>query len=292
MTAILPLFLLTLPAAEGHEQANPVYKELRQQGVAVSARNRATLPAPTMADGLDPKAQADVLKKLAGDRHPVEELVRRSVVAPHVYQFRDVRPSDPGAPAYGVDVWFIAYGDLKKLAQKDVNSYFSANRKEVQAHVLTGGELARRKLSPRPGDGPEGRYVHSVYPLLDRVQVEMTTFTTVSRTADSILVATRLDPRFAGDPQFPNRWREIRRDEGTDKPTLGPPHPYDCTALYLKITRLAEPKGALLVEYHRVSTEPKEWFRGANLLRSKLPILIQSEVRAFRREAAKTATGG
>jgi hypothetical protein len=127
--------------------------------------------------------------------------------------------------------------------------------------------------------------------LLDRVQVEMTSVSVVSRTDESLLVATRLDPRFAGDPEFPNQWRKLVRDETEDKVTLGPPHPYDCTATYLKITRLHEPKEALFVEYHRVSTEPKEWFGGANLLRSKLPILIQSEVRTFRREAVKTLRG-
>jgi hypothetical protein len=245
-----------------------------------------------MADGLAAKGQEEVIKRLAGVDYPVEELIRKSVVAPHIFKFRDVEPSDPKAPAYGVDVWFVAHGDLDALAKRDVNSFFGANRKEVKAHILSESELAERKLSLPSKKGGEGeeRYVHAVYPMLDRVQIEMTTFSMGTKTVDSRLIATQLDRRFTGDPTFPNQWREFRRDEEEEaaKPKLGPPHPYECTAFYFKITQLHQPRGALFVEYHRVSTEPNEWFHGANLLRSKFPIVIQSEVRAFRREAAKT----
>src|SRR5205814_1186239 len=92
--------------------------------------------------------------------------------------------------------------------------------------------------------------------------------------------------RFGDDPEFPNRWRPISRDDD-GKPVLGEAHPYGGAGAYIKITRLAEPAGALFVEYHLVFTEPKGWFGGANLLRSKVPILTQSEVRAFRRELGK-----
>ena len=51
---------------------------------------------------------------------------------------------------------------------------------------------------------------------------------------------------------------------------------------------LAEPKGALFVEGHVVFAEPVKWFDGANLLRSKLPPVIQGQVRSFRRELAKS----
>jgi hypothetical protein len=51
----------------------------------------------------------------------------------------------------------------------------------------------------------------------------------------------------------------------------------------VKATRLAAPAGALFVEYHVVFLEPQGWFRGTNLLRSKLPIVAQDLVRKFRR---------
>ena len=55
----------------------------------------------------------------------------------------------------------------------------------------------------------------------------------------------------------------------------------------LIIGHLKEPANAILVEFHQVFVEPKKWFDGANLLRSKLPLVIQPEVRAFRRELTK-----
>ena len=53
------------------------------------------------------------------------------------------------------------------------------------------------------------------------------------------------------------------------------------------MTELIEPQGALFVEYHLVFDEPKAWFGGANLLRSKLPLMVQDNIRKFRRELTK-----
>ncbi|HTU21721.1 MAG TPA: hypothetical protein VMG10_27030 [Gemmataceae bacterium] len=45
-----------------------------------------------------------------------------------------------------------------------------------------------------------------------------------------------------------------------------------------------EPKGALFIEYHLIYSEPQGWFSGADPLTTKLPAIIQAEVRTFRRE--------
>ena len=50
---------------------------------------------------------------------------------------------------------------------------------------------------------------------------------------------------------------------------------------------VAEPTGALFVEQHIIFAEPTGWFDGANLLRSKLPNVVQNAVRTTRREWAK-----
>ena len=57
--------------------------------------------------------------------------------------------------------------------------------------------------------------------------------------------------------------------------------------MYFKITKLAEPAGALFVEQHIVFAEPTGWFDGNNLLRSKLPIAVQDNVRTMRKEFLK-----
>ena len=100
-----------------------------------------------------------------------------------------------------------------------------------------------------------------------------------------MLVAGEIDPRFQGDPEFPNQWQSIIKEGGTTK--LGPAMPWSGAAFYLKITKLAEPAGALFIEQHVIFAEPMGWFNGANLLRSKLPLAVQINVRSMRKEWLK-----
>jgi hypothetical protein len=94
-----------------------------------------------------------------------------------------------------------------------------------------------------------------------------------------------MDDRFQNDKQYPNIWRHINVVEEEEK--LGSPQPYTGMAGYVLVTKLPEPAGALLVEMHFLLHEPPTWFGGRNLLRSKLPTLIQDNVRSFRRKLTK-----
>ena len=68
---------------------------------------------------------------------------------------------------------------------------------------------------------------------------------------------------------------------------LGDPHPYSGFGGYIKVSELVEPAGALLIEMHFVFDEPEGWFGGKNLLRTKLPLAVQENVRKFRGELKK-----
>ena len=67
----------------------------------------------------------------------------------------------------------------------------------------------------------------------------------------------------------------------------GPASPYGGSGMYVKITKLAEPVGAVFVEQHIVYSEPTGWFDGANLLRSKLPPVVTISVRRMREAWAR-----
>jgi hypothetical protein len=288
MDVLLSVVLVSFSQANGHEQANPLYKELLIAGVSVGGGNKSPLPAPSMPDGLDAQAQNAILKKIAGEDYDLGEMLRKSVYAPQVIRQRNITPSDPKAPARGVDVWFVAHGDLKTLSSKEyLERLLSANKKDGKAHELTAVELAQRGITLQTdGEKHEG-YGHIDFPLLERVEIGATGRMYWSRTNDSIVVAGVLDRRFLSDPLFPNQWRRMtRNDDG--KFEYGPPEPYDNAGYYVKLTRLVEPKGALLVESHLIFTEPVQWFNAANLLRSKLPPVIQSQVRSARQEILKT----
>lgn len=284
MTALLALFLLAAAGA-APENANPIYRELREPGLPLAPKVATALPAPTMPDGLNAKQQRAVLEKLTGQDYNLDDLLRNSVVAPQILKFRDITPAPPDGTAHGVDLWFITYGDLAAANKDMLQPFLNANRKDTKVVPISAAALGKRGIKPSVKEGDEETYVSASFPMLDRVQLSVTSRTYLTRSADGLLIAGKCDPRFAGDADYASQWRAIRRDD--DNPQAAPASPYEGFGYYVKITALAEPKGALFVEHHLVFAEPKGWFNGANLIRSKLPLVMQAEVRAFRREMQK-----
>jgi hypothetical protein len=284
------LLALVLAAdAEGpvdvHEQLNPVYRSMRQVGVGAGPA-RWKLPPPTM-DTDDPGRQKTVLRSLAGADYDPDELTRHSVAAPFILKIQDLKKSESTDNAYRLDLWFVVYGSPAQFKDTDAEKRIvQLSRSDIRVHFLEAAELTARGISRPAADASRDRYVYAAYTLLDRIQVSLTTRHFLSRTDSSVTIAGVSDQRFAQDKLYPNQWRRIDKEQ--DPPSLGPvePYPYQI-GYYQRVTRLVEPAGALLVEYHAIFVEPAAWFRGTSLLRSKLPLLIQSEVRTFRRELAR-----
>lgn len=281
------LLLAAAFASAADEPSNPLFEQLRKEGLSVTSEGKTSLPPPLMANGLDAAAQQAVLRKIVGKRFTVKTFTGNIGTAPHVYGIRKIAAAGDDAPrVYDVDVSFVAYGSLDLVAGKNFLEGLHEKRKDRAIHLLTEKEMKKRRLAARSGQHREERYSHGVFVVLDRVELRAALHTIVTRRPDSLLAATRIDPRFAKDADFPNQWRKIAIDE-EGRRKLGPAQPYSGAGGYLKITRLHEPKGALFIEYHLVYTEPKGWFTGADPLRPKLPAIIQSEVRTFRRELKK-----
>jgi hypothetical protein len=266
------------------EPDNPLFKKLRSEGVVVTADTKAPLPAPRMADGLDAAGQRAILEQVVGRRFTVGDFTAKIGTAPHVYAIKkNAAPREDTPRTIGVDVLFIAHGSLETVSSRDFLEDLHKKSKDRQIHILNEAELEKRELKTESSKQREERFSHGVFIVLERVELRAALRTIVTRQPDSLLAATLVDPRFATDTDFPNQWRKITIDEeGQHK--LGPAHPYPGAGGYLKITRLHEPKGALFVEYHLVYTEPKGWFSGADPLTTKVPAIIQSEVRTFRQE--------
>lgn len=265
------------------EPANPLFEQLRKKGVSLSEKNTYPLPPPLMADGLDAAGQRAVLEKLVGKRFTVRDFTAKVGTAPHVYTVRKIAAKDDAPPALAIDVSFAAHGSLDTIANRDFLENLHKKAKDRRLHILTDKEMEQRKLKVVSNKQREERYSHGTFTILDRVQLQAALHTVVTRQADSLLAATNLDPRFATDSDFPNRWRKLTFDDEGQR-QLGPPHAYTGAGGYLKVTRLHEPAGTLFLEYHLIYAEPKEWFNGADPLTPKLPAIIQAEVRTFRRE--------
>jgi hypothetical protein len=186
-----------------------------------------------------------------------------------------------------VDVWFVVYGQLdeiEKHLREEMKRTQPHRSDEGQGRALNADDLAVRGIEPPTEDDPAGpRYGYFETSLLERVRLSGVTRSTSTRQEKSFLAAFVLDERFLDDREFPNQWRPIKTNE-LGKQYLGDPEPYSGCGGYVKATELIEPSGALLVEAHVVFNEPHGWFDGANLLRSKLPLVIQERVRDFRRE--------
>ncbi len=121
------------------------------------------------------------------------------------------------------------------------------------------------------------------FPILDRVVVSGLVRGDGLR-LEGALVQSAVSPRDRlDDPENPTRWRPVPRGAKTDA-ELGPPEPFRGFVCYLQATQLAFEPEAVLIECHAAYLEPHGWFDGRNLLASKLPLLMQHNVREFRRK--------
>lgn len=284
---LLSLCVLVTNSDPKLSSENPLYQHLVTNGLEIGSGLRTQFPAPYLADGLDAAGQKEALAKFLGQDYSFEEFTRNSVVAPLVLRLRDVVPSDAEAPARGVDVGFIVHGDFTATNDQDfLEKLVSIGRGEGGAgKELTANDLSKRGITLMGVESNHEQYGHIEFDFLDRVRLKATGRGMWSRTPESVIAAVELDPRFRKDAEFPCEWRSLIKEGSELK--VGSPQPYSGAALYVKLTKLHEPAGAMFVEQHVVFVEPMGWFDGANLLRSKLPPLVQNHVRNLRREWSK-----
>jgi hypothetical protein len=292
MTHVLLLLSLVIPGAEpedAHEKSNPLFKHLRQTGVAISDKTNSPLPAPCMADDLDAGAQKAVIKELIRDDYDYDGFTASSVAAPYMLlPLREVKGGNADAPGRALDLYFVAHGKLKNLTDKDLLQELGRDqRNKGEGKALTAEDLKKRGITIAPEAAKREGYGHGSFNLLDKVEVAATGHSFWSETADSVVLAAEIDPRFTADKEFPNQWRSLEKN-GEGGFATGPPQPYQGVGYYVKVTRLKEPEGALFVECHAVFLEPTKWFNGTNMLTSKLPSIVQEGlVRKLRKELIK-----
>jgi len=284
----LTLALLTTTAAQPpapHEDQNTLFKSLLDSGLVINDKVKIKFPKPSMPDGLNAAKQKEVIKSIINGDYDYDEFTRKSVVAPQLMKIRDIPGGAANAPIRGVDVWFVIYGDYKKLEDdkfldKLVNTSRGTNGKGGE---LKADELAKRGI--KKGDAKHEGYGFVEFDFLEKVRLKATGHAMWSRTNESVVAAAEIDPRFLNDKEYPNQWRSITKANGQVQ--LGNPEPWSGAAMYFKITKLHEPAGAMFVEQHVIFVEPTGWFGGANLLGSKLPIAVQDNVRTMRKEFLK-----
>lgn len=284
------LLLTTMALAlgsQGHAD-NPVFQQVVSDGLTLDGTT-VLLPAPTLADGLDAEKSKEVLKKVAGDDRAVRELLRDSVTAPFILKTRDVMAG--GSIVRVADLWFVVHARLdaidpdRTLRQAD-NQAVEAGNMKFETKILTDRDFHDRKIVPLPPlGGRKEWYTHLTGRLLDRIKIETTDHAVVTRSSESLVIASQTDQTFDADGSYPNRWSALTRKGANE--TVGPPKNYEGGVSYVKITELTSEPGALFVEAHFAFVEPLDWFQGNPILRSKIGVIAQDQIRRLRREIEK-----
>jgi len=276
--------------------ANPVFGQLVERGVLLSTGGRVRLPEPSMPDGLDRRSQEAVIRRVAA-RYSLKEFLRDSWTAPFVLKMHSIADSRGKRTGQRIDLWFVAHGSLETLTDEELSPEWQETAKPKrakdlpnEARTLTDEELQARGLSRRSTEDRHEEFAYFCQPLFERVLVCGVVYSVLCRSEDSLLFASRLDPRFADDEKLCCRWQPIDRDR-YGRVVLGSPRRYQGYGMYVKVTPLVDddgkPSGALFIECHVAFDEPHDWFDGANLIRAKLPLAVREEVRDFRRQLKK-----
>ncbi|WP_435010543.1 hypothetical protein P12x_001816 [Tundrisphaera lichenicola] len=283
------LILALLSLTDERPDSNPLYHELRTQGLSVGTE-KLVLPEPSLPDGQPAEAGLAALRDVAGGDRPAREMLRDSVTAPFILKTRDVKTED--AIIRVADLWFVVHArledvDLDSAARAGDQKAIEAGNMRFESRILTDPDLRERGIKPLdPLEGRSEWFTHLTGRLLDRIEVVATDRVVATRTPESLLVAARTEPAFSGEGATSNHWRTLAK-KGNDE-IEGPIHPYTGAISYVKVTRLVSEPGVLFVEAHFAFVEPRDWFQGNPILRSKISLIAQDQIRQLRRELQKS----
>lgn len=288
-------------------------KQMTTEGIVLTEDRREVLPPPTFVsiEGT-PVAEKDAkaaLEKISGPQG-FSRFTRDSVVAPIATDTDSIQNAAGNRIGHFIDVTFVVHQSIAKIREsetlEDFKSADEAEDKVIEfADNEDADEFEKNKTRPLTAAELKSRGIeldrdfetlgHLQMPLLSKVVVRGVARARRSVWSEDdvnapIILTWLMDSRFASESptadSIDNQWRPIERSDVGEK-FLGPPRPYAGLGGYVAITPLPGDPDASIVQLRFVLHEPQAWFEGKNLLRSKLPILIQDRVRSLRRELAK-----
>jgi hypothetical protein len=285
------LLVVMAASGDGVEPAhgrNAVYVRALEKGVEFEGET-VTLPAPKIVDKQSADQERAALKAIAGSDRGADELLRDSVTAPYILKVRDVKTASGTIRV--ADVWFVIHAELNAVDPKEAADRVSGGEVEAgnmafRTKLLNADQARGEGVDVGPKqEGVETWFAHIEGRLLDRIAIDVTNRVTATNSGDSIVVASWTDPAFKKNGSPRNSWAPIGKSASANEAEK--PRPYQGGISYGKISRLAVKPKALLVELHTAFVEPKGWFDGEPILRSKFSVIAQSEIRSLRRELLK-----
>lgn len=278
----------------GAQPAGTAPQSTNESAVIVCGR----IPRPRFESAEDPKQRDETLDSIFGIGDERERYFRRSIVAPQILKLEKVAHS-PESLLRIVHFWFIAYGDLSKLDDKELTNQMMLDAKEdsdadngdqtAESREVTAEELAQCSITaPSAPTSERNEFFSRVnMHLFKKLDLDLTMHVISTRSSDQLLSAAVVDSRFADCENLKNQWRRLQRDEAGAL-AVHSQGGYADAGGYLRLVQFDEPEQAILVEGHFAFLEPHGWFDGANLLGSKMPTLVQISARRLRKSLLKT----
>lgn len=225
-------------------------------------------PAVVMADGLEAAAQTDVIDSVGR----VDRMMRKSTAASVAIKPARKSPAKDGLFRI-YDYYFVVYGTLDQLADEQILS-------ELVASEKSDDQKSKTNPSEDLGKFKGAQYTYSEQTLMKKVRLHSVVRSQQEKGGESLYAGALVMPD-GPKGQKKTEWSPV------DKPDAF--KPYGGMGVFTKATKLKGTPGAIFVETHLVFYEPEGWFRGRNLLGSKLAPMITNQVKTLRRKLAKPA---
>ncbi|TWT98731.1 hypothetical protein [Neorhodopirellula pilleata] len=278
------------------------------EGVQLTPDKRFVLPRPDLVsiDGeLVSSTEAEkAFAEIAG-RHG-DRFSKDSVVAPISVQTDSINNDAGERIGHFIDVAFVVHQTIEEIRKSEALEDFKRQDDPTRTIELSDDKDAddfeknrTRALTEEElktfGVSADDEFETLGYlqlPILSQVVVRGVARTRRSVWSEDdvdapVILTWLIDSRFRSDTptddSIANQWRPIERSSTGEK-YLGSPRSYAGLGGYVAITPVPGTPEASLVQIRFVLHEPQDWFSGRNLLRSKLPILVQDRVRNLRRE--------
>jgi len=270
---------------EPEDGKNAIYEAVRTTGLEADGTT-VRLAEPLLRDGMSREEQRATLLKLAESTKNLEDLLEPSITAPFKTKLHDWQGTN--GTIRGYDIYFVVHAKLDEINLDDIDSQSKKGANgdignmHFEGRLLDDDELKTLGLA-RAGNLDQFNQIECT--LLDKVEAKTTNRSLISRSEKSLVVATQPVRKLPGDGTSRNVWRAVERRAG--KLSYGPWQPFAGAIVYTKITQLDFCRGALFVEIHGASSEPKGWFNGRGILKSKISLVANEKIRDLRRQIAK-----
>lgn len=269
-----------------HAQSPSLLTQVAGVGIDIPQLGKTPVAMPSLQGSQTETDRTAALKSIAGGAG-WKRFSRNSVVAPVSIDMDYLKDASGTRLGHSVHFAFVVHASLETLKDKDLMKQMFGEEqseaqkpdeeaKEMESQEVTDADLAKLEITP----DDQTSFASVGFPLLDKVQLRGVLQLQQAVENDTIVLTMAVDPRF----QDRNAWSPLSDGQ---RPTDW--RPYQGAAGYLSVTRLNESDGkglsaACLLESRFVIYEPVDWFSGSNLLRSKLPLMLQESARSLRRK--------